>query len=56
VFLAAWTIGLWAVFPIVFVLEKQRAMTHDQGAIIQVSLDIFAKVRWRVRVRATRGW
>lgn len=55
-FLAAWTIGLWAIFPIVFVLEKQRAINHDQGAVIQVSLDILAKVRLRVRLRATPGW
>lgn len=44
VFLAAWTIGLWNVFPIIFVLEKQYVLNHDQGQIIQVTLDILAKV------------
>lgn len=49
VFLAAWTIGLWTVFPIVFVLEKESVMNHDQGTIVQVTLDILAKVGgWEV--------
>ena len=55
VFLAAWTIGLWTIFPIVFVLEKQRAISHDQGAIIQVTLDILAKVR-TCACAGTRCW
>jgi bacteriorhodopsin len=47
VFLSAWTIGLWTVFPIVFVLEKTHAMGVDAGAVVQTVLDILAKVSKR---------
>lgn len=42
-FLSIWTLSLWSVYPLLFILENVNVLDGDVEAIIHCILDILAK-------------
>lgn len=42
-FLSLWTLGLWAVYPVLFILDNAKVLPLDIEAVIHCILDALAK-------------
>jgi bacteriorhodopsin len=55
-FLSIWTLALWSIYPILFILDNTKTIGGDIEAIIHCVLDVLAKGEWGgVRAREGQG-